>query len=120
MALKALVKKGLIKKAKDNSRIVTKKGSEQEIVVKEGVPLDHTVKHNVDKSPKAKVNSTFRQIGLNKGCTINMGDYESLRFDCWLSKDIQENESVAEAVDLISNIIDDVMTQEVERLKKKD
>lgn len=77
--------------------------------VKQGKPLDHETKQ---KTAKAKddmfVGQTF---GVSLGCTLNMGDYESFRVDCWLSDTIQENETPEHAFLRVRTIVEDVLEE---------
>ncbi|MFI3211678.1 MAG: hypothetical protein R3Y64_11600 [Peptostreptococcaceae bacterium] len=89
-----MIKKPL-KKVDDNTTItVGVKGEEK--VLKEGKPLDHNIKHNIEKSN--------RSVGVSTGATINMGNYESFRVDCWLTDDIQEGETQPQALQRVSDI----------------
>lgn len=90
----------LKKRAKNNMSI--KHGSD---VVKQGIPSDHSVKHGVP------VNG--RTVGMNKGITRNMGDYESLRVDVWLTDYIHEDETPQDAFERIESVIDSVLEEAV-------
>lgn len=92
----------LKKKAKDNTT-VTKKSSGVEETIQKGTPLDHTLKHD----PKV------RTIGMSKGVTKNMDNYESLRVDVWLSDEIRENETPEEAITRIESFIDKALEDAV-------
>jgi hypothetical protein len=76
--------------------------------VKEGVPLDHDTKHKTAKNP---VSFEGQQFGMSKGCTLNMGEYESLRVDCWLSDTVRENETVREAFTRVEAVLDEVLEE---------
>lgn len=76
--------------------------------VKEGVPLDHDTKHKTAKKP---VSFEGQQFGMSKGCTLNMGEYESLRVDCWLSDTVRENETVREAFTRVEAVLDEVLEE---------
>lgn len=89
---------------------VVKKG--KEVIVK-GNPVDHSLKHNTLSSTGVIENR--RIVGANIGTTINMGDYESLRIDCWLTDFVGEKESYPEAFKRIF----DIVTSEVESLAKQ-
>lgn len=56
-----------------------------------------------------------RVIGVAKGATVNMGDYESLRTDIWLTDYIQENETPQQAYNRVSAIVTDLLTRELEQ-----
>ena len=90
-------KKKLEKKAEENTR-VTHGTSKNQRVIKEGVPLDHSPKHIKKPLDPNKI------VGVNIGVTKNMGEYESLRVDCWLTDEVLENETQKEAIERISEI----------------
>lgn len=52
-------------------------------------------------------------VGLSKGATINLGDYESARIDCWISTVVPDSE-VSEAISDISQEIDEILIAEAE------
>ena len=89
------LKKSLSQQAEENAR-VTKGTSKNQTVVKEGVPNDHTRKHQCGDRPV---------VGLNIGSTINMENYESLRADVWLSDTVHPNESIEQAYERVTNIV---------------
>lgn len=89
-------RKGLAEKAADNTSIQRKSGGEVE-TIKSGTPLDHSNKHDPKSSPV---------IGMSKGVTKNMDNYESLRVDVWLSDTVQENETKEQALTRIEAFID--------------
>lgn len=93
----------LAKKAEDNTTISKKSGKESPKTLKEGKPLDHTDRH----FPPNTV------VGINKGITKNMGDFESLRVDCWLSDTLSEGESIEEAFNRVNSIVDDTLEKAV-------
>lgn len=77
-------------------------------VVKEGVPLNHSNIHNINK--------TQRTVGVNIGITKNMGDFESLRVDCWLTDEILEGETQSDALARVGAIAYNELTRQVEEL----
>lgn len=81
------------------------------VTVKKGKPLDHDVKQ---KSAKREDDLFVGQtIGVSKGVTKNMDNYESLRVDCWLSDTVHEGETVREAFARIEAIVDEVLEESV-------
>lgn len=96
-----LKKKSLNEVAKQNTSVA--KGKE---ILKEGQPLEHSIKHNVP-NPNASV------VGMNVGTTINMGDYQSLRVDCWLTDTVKENETQEQAFNRILGVIDKTLQDTV-------
>lgn len=85
------------------SNVTIKRNDE---VVKEGTPLDHSAKHGIP-------NVSPRVVGMNKGITRNMGDYESLRVDVWLSDEIQDGETAQDAFNRVEEIVDEVLEEAV-------
>lgn len=77
---------------------VTKGTSTKQEVLKEGLPLNHQIKHD----PRVFA----RTVGASIGTTLNMGDYESLRVDAWLTDELQEGETQEQALDRITSILE--------------
>ena len=94
----------LKKKAKANLN-VTKGTKSSQTVLKKGNPVDVTSKTNPHKEAI---------VGMNKGITKNMDNYESLRADVWLSipcnNDIGD---VSNAFKGISDILDEILEEVV-------
>lgn len=87
------LKKSLSEKAEQNAR-VTKGTSKDQKVVKEGVPIEHSNKHLHNS----------KLVGVNIGTTLNMGDYESLRVDVWLTDDVSSKETYEEAYERVISV----------------
>lgn len=100
-----LKRKKLAKKAESNTTISRKSGRDEPEIVKEGTPLDHSSKHNL--------HSNATVVGMNKGITKNMDNYESLRVDVWLSDAVQEGETVEEAFNRVESILDETLEKAV-------
>lgn len=90
----------LKKKAAENTTIQKKVAKEEPEVIKGGTPLD--------KSAKTQPHSRAI-VGMSKGVTKNMDNYESLRVDVWLSDEVQENETTAEAMIRIEAFLDEAL-----------
>ena len=90
--------------ARKNTTITKKVGREEPIVIKSGTPLDHSVKHDSYEGAK---------FGMSKGCTLNMGEYESMRVDVWLTSEVFEGESIKEAYSRVEQILDEVLEESV-------
>ena len=90
--------------ARKNTTITKKVGREEPEVIKSGAPLDHSMKHEPQSSVK---------FGMSKGITKNMGDFESLRVDVWLTSEVLEGESIKEAYARVEEIIDEVLEESV-------
>lgn len=97
----------LKKTAKANTRITQGTKNNQK-VIKEGVPVDHSPKHIKKPLDPTKI------AGVNIGVTKNMGEYESLRVDCWLTDEVSDNETHEEAIkrlyDIAYNSVDDILS----------
>lgn len=78
--------------ASRNTQVSKKVGREAPEVVKSGVPLDHSIKHDIPE-----VSGPSKRVGCNIGCTLNMDNYESVRIDCWLTDEVQPGETFEEA-----------------------
>jgi hypothetical protein len=79
-----------------------KKGRDAPETLKTGTPLEHAHKQNNEVKRMEQ-----RVVGLNIGATLNMGDYESLRIDCWLSDTVKPGESIEDAYERIGAIVNE-------------
>lgn len=95
------VKRNTLKKTAHKNMTVKRKNESE----KDGVPLDHSPKHGVPIQA--------RMVGMNKGITRNMGDYESLRVDVWLTDFVDEDETPQEALERVEEIVDEVLEEAV-------
>ena len=102
------LKKSLSEQAEQNAS-VTKGTSKNQTVLKEGVPNDHSRKHHN--------NSSSPIVGVSIGSALNMGDYESLRADVWLSDEVREGETVAQAYQRVTSIVDETLQNIVNQYK---
>lgn len=96
-------KKGLAKKVEENTSI-SKKTTNGVEPIKNGTPLDHAMKHD----PKSNT-----IVGMSKGVTKNMDNYESLRVDVWLSDVVHEDETQKDAIQRIESFIDTALEQAI-------
>lgn len=101
------LKKALAKQAEENTT-VTKGTSKSSKVLKEGKPNDHSPKH---------LNSETPTVGISIGTTLNMGDYESLRVDVWLTDKVQNNETVEQAYARVVKTVDETLQNIVSQYK---
>lgn len=101
------LKKQLKSNAEKNAR-VTKGTSQEQEVLKEGVPNDHSRKHLTDTPT----------VGCSIGTTLNMGDYESLRVDVWLTDNVQEKETVQQAYERVVSVVDEVLQNVVSQYRE--
>ena len=82
-------------------------GSPKEVVVKEGVPVEHSEKH-------------FSRpcMGMNKGVTVNMGDFQSLRVDVWISLPLSDNptrKEISQTHAQLADYIDRILDEEIDK-----
>lgn len=103
------LKKSLSEQAKDNAT-VTKGTSKSQTVLKEGVPNDHSRK-------KHSYTGSAPIVGVSIGSTLNMGNYESLRADVWLSDEVHEGETVQQAYQRVTAIVDETLQEIVSQYK---
>lgn len=106
-SLKKSLKKSLTEQAKDNAT-VTKGTSKNQTVLKEGVPNDHSRKHLDGDTPT---------VGVNIGTTLNMGDYESLRVDVWLTDKVSPKETIEQAYARVVQTVDSTLQEIVSQYK---
>jgi hypothetical protein len=58
-----------------------------------------------------------RRIGLSKGATINMGNYESARVDVWMERVVPDNDhDMKVALEEMSNVLNSELEEEVKKL----
>lgn len=102
---KALKKPETLKsKAKENTTVVVTRAGRPKTTttIKQGVAVDPTHKHDP--------NSTAAPIvGMSKGVTKNMGDFESLRVDVWLTDTVHSGETIEEAYQRVDAIVTETL-----------
>ena len=91
-----------------NVSILTEDG--EKVDTKMGVPLDTSAKLNANSSLK---------FGISKGVTLNMGNFQSCRIDVWLSDEVREGETIIEAMNRVSSIIDERLSIEAEAMEEQ-
>lgn len=96
MAVKKKVSKSLNEKAKENASVTIGTSKNQE-VLKKGLPNDHSSKHFTSDAPV---------VGISIGSTINMENYESLRADVWLTDSVKKTETIEQAYQRVTKIVD--------------
>lgn len=101
------LKKSLLEQAEENTT-VTKGTSKEQKVLKEGKPNDHSRKHLNGETPT---------VGVSIGTTLNMGDYESLRVDVWLTDSVQDKETVQQAYERVVGVVDKTLQEIVSQYK---
>lgn len=100
--------KGLKEKAIENTTISKSVGKEEPTPIKEGTPLNHTEIHNI--------NPQVQTVGVNIGVTRNMGNFESLRVDCWLTDVVQDGETHDQALKRVSDVVKEELMNQVQEL----
>ena len=102
------LKKSLSERAEENTT-VTKGTSKNQSVVKEGRPNDHSRKHLDGETPV---------VGCSIGTTLNMGDYESLRVDVWLTDSVNKGETVEQAYSRVVQVVDTTLQSIVNQYRE--
>lgn len=106
----------MLKKKAASNTLVVKRKSGKDVKVVEGKPLNHSEKHTSLESSGVLENRPI--VGVNIGTTINMGDYESLRVDCWLTDFVQDNETHEKAFARITDIASKQVVETVTVMKR--
>lgn len=89
----------LRKKVANNASVSIKTGKEEPVVIQNGSSVDL-----IDKIEPSK--ETQKQtVGMSLGGTFNLGSYQSLRVDVWLSDTVKDNETVDKAYDRLLNVL---------------
>lgn len=101
----------LKKKVKENTTITLNKSGEKSDL-KRGNNIEHFNKHNaLPIAPKNDV------IGFSKGVTLNMGDYQSLRVDAWITSEVNEGETVQQAYERLEKLVEEQLEISVNSTK---
>lgn len=101
------LKKSLSAQAEENAT-VTKGTSKDQRVLKEGKPSEHSRKH---------LDGDVPVVGVSIGTTLNMGDYESLRVDVWLTDKVNEKETTEQAYARVVQTVDSTLQDIVNQYK---
>lgn len=101
------LKKSLSEQAQENAT-VTKGTSKNQTTLKEGRPSEHSRKH---------LDGDVPVVGVSIGTTLNMGDYESLRVDVWLTDKVAENETTSQAYARVVKTVDETLQEIVSQYK---
>lgn len=57
-------------------------------------------------SPVKTITTGERLVGMNKGYTINLGNYESAKIDCWMTRVVPDTDE--DAMDALVEISDQI------------
>lgn len=84
-----------------------KDGNSIDVTLKDGVPIDQAEKH-------------FSRpcMGMNKGVTVNMGDFQSLRVDVWISLPLSDNptrKEISQTHAQLADYIDRILDEEIDK-----
>lgn len=101
------LKKSLSEQAQENVT-VTKGTSKNQTTLREGKPSEHSRKH---------LDGDVPVVGVSIGTTLNMGDYESLRVDVWLTDKVAENETTSQAYARVVKTVDETLQEIVSQYK---
>ena len=101
------LKKSLAEQAEENAT-VTKGKPNDRTTLKEGKPNDHSRKH---------LDGNVPVVGVNIGTTLNMGDYESLRVDVWLTDCVRGNETTQQSYERVVSVVDETLQSIVNQYK---
>lgn len=101
------LKKSLSEQAQENVT-VTKGTSKNQTTLREGKPSEHSRKH---------LDGDVPVVGISIGTTLNMGDYESLRVDVWLTDKVAENETTTQAYARVVKTVDETLQEIVSQYK---
>ena len=115
MAINKVLKKAkqLEQKAEENLNAEIKNGATKEsTLVKKGNVVDPAQKHK-----ELEVAKTGARVGFNLGTTLNMENYESLRADVWISDEVQDGETIEEAVQRLKSICEEQLNSFVEEYR---
>lgn len=114
-----MVKKklNLKKKALDSVEAVFK--DSEGVEVKKEVGTHPSNLDKIEPHTDAQVGIiTPRTVGVSKGVTLNMGDFQSLRVDVWLSDNVEEGEEIKDAFVRVNDILDEQLKIAVEKTEK--
>lgn len=102
------LKNSLSKQAEENTTVTRGTSKNNQTTLKEGRPNDHSRKHLDGETPV---------VGASIGTTLNMGEYESLRVDVWLTDKVNSEETVQQAYERIVSVIDETLQGIVSQYK---
>jgi hypothetical protein len=97
-----------LKKSQAKSHVTINKNNK--VTYEKGEPLEFNAQHALPQEG-------FTLVGLSKGITKNLGDYESARVDCWMSSTVEHLKAV-DALEEMSSLIDDTIDQELTAIAK--
>ena len=97
------MKKTLLKKSVPNPKKAPVKASD-ELVESSALP--------------AELKPGTRRVGVSKGLTINMGDYNSARIAFWMERVVEDTDKAAQAAIVeMSQMVEEALQEEAEELR---
>lgn len=77
------------------------------------------ISEDEELNPTEKANEDLATVGLSKGITVNLGNYESARISCWISKPCKNDDKVMmDTMAEISTLLDEQLEFEVNELEE--
>lgn len=101
MAVKRISKKTKQDIKEKNTTIVKNKGRQDEEIIKEGVESPIKATHK---------NTSLNTVGLSIGVTLNLGDFQSLRIDCWGQQEVESPDDREETLLELTEVLQEHIT----------
>lgn len=77
------------------------------------------VTEDEELNPTQEQKADLATVGLSKGITINLGNYESARISCWISKPCKnEDRVIMDTMAEVSSLLDEQLEFEVNELEE--
>jgi hypothetical protein len=93
------------------------KAGVRETKIKKGAVVEDA---ELDSNPATQLPEGKAIVGLSKGLTINLGNYESARINCWISRTAKDDETeIMNNMAEISTMLDEQLEFEVDELKQE-
>lgn len=107
----------LKKKASDSVEAIFKNVDKEEKVIEKGTHVSNLDKTTPHTDSQVGI-VTPKTIGISKGVTLNMGDFQSLRVDVWLSDSVEDDERIEDAFKRVNDVLDEQLKITVEKTEK--
>lgn len=73
----------------------------------------------IENQETMKIHKGERKIGLSKGMTINLGNYQSAKISVWMERIVEDdNHSSTQNLQDMSQYLDDWLQSEVDEIQK--
>lgn len=102
-----------------NTSVVVEKNNygDKEVVMEKGT--DKQEPNEDSSNPALQLPVGYSTVGLSKGLTVNLGNYESARINCWISRTVKDEEKIVmDTLADISQLIDEQIEFEVNELRE--